>query len=126
MTVDLPDAIRREGSPGTVHGKIIAHATRAFAIQSLICEIQQIRSWGLCPDFLWSLLALATFMRLSLNESRTRGSFLAPRAGNPGRPLRFRPRYALANLGHPSYSLGLCYDTDPEGTTEFFISLERA
>ena len=68
------------------------------------------RSWGLCPDFLCSLVAPAHFMRLSLKESRIRGRVqcsvqeirVAPsfsvqvRAhGKPGR---------LANLGHPSYS----------------------
>jgi hypothetical protein len=31
-------------------------------------------------------------------------------------PHRFRPRYALANLGHPSGSDGFCYETDSFGT----------
>jgi len=30
----------------------------------------------------------------------------------------FRPRYALANLGHPFCSYWPCYDTDSEGTAE--------
>jgi hypothetical protein len=29
---------------------------------------------------------------------------------------RFRPRYAGANLGHPSCSIWFCYDTDSFGT----------
>jgi hypothetical protein len=31
-------------------------------------------------------------------------------------PHHFRPRYALANPGHPSYSSWPCYDTDSCGT----------
>ncbi len=31
-------------------------------------------------------------------------------------PLRFRPMYAGANMGHPSSTIGLCYETDSFGT----------
>jgi len=30
----------------------------------------------------------------------------------------FRPTYAGANVGHPSYSFELCYDKHSEGTAE--------
>jgi hypothetical protein len=73
------------------------------------------RSWGLPPDFLRSLVAPAHFMR-----SRPAGTAYAVTSSaayrKSGSPHRFRPRYALANLGHPSYSFGLCYDTDSIGT----------
>jgi hypothetical protein len=36
------------------------------------------------PDFLWSLVALAELMRLSLRERRTRGFVQCCVAGNPG------------------------------------------
>ena len=37
------------------------------------------------PDFLWTLVALADLMRLSLRERRTRGFVQCCVAGNPGR-----------------------------------------
>jgi hypothetical protein len=36
------------------------------------------------PDFLWNLVALVRFMRLSLTERRTRGPVQCSVAGNPG------------------------------------------
>jgi hypothetical protein len=36
------------------------------------------------PDFLWTLVALADLMRLSLRERRTRGFVQCCVAGNPG------------------------------------------
>jgi hypothetical protein len=36
-------------------------------------------------------------------------------------PHHFRPRYAGANLGHPSCSLGPCYDTGSCGTVPIQI-----
>jgi hypothetical protein len=36
------------------------------------------------PDFLWNLVALVHFMRLSLTERRTRGLVQRSVAGNPG------------------------------------------
>jgi hypothetical protein len=69
------------------------------------------RSWGLPPDFLRSLVASAPFMRLSLKKAAYAGASSAAYR-KFGSPHRFRPRYALANLGHPSYSFGLCYDTE--------------
>jgi hypothetical protein len=36
------------------------------------------------PDFLWDLVALVHFMRLSLTERRTRGLVQRCVAGNPG------------------------------------------
>ena len=44
------------------------------------------RSLGYAPpDFLWELVALSHFMRLSLTERRTRGLVQQSVAGNPGR-----------------------------------------
>ena len=44
------------------------------------------RSLGYAPpDFLWNLVALLHFMRLSLTERRTRGLVQCCVAGNPGR-----------------------------------------
>jgi hypothetical protein len=44
------------------------------------------RSLGFAPpDFLWNLVALVDFMRLSLTERRTRGLVQCCVAGNPGR-----------------------------------------
>jgi hypothetical protein len=44
------------------------------------------RSLGFAPpDFLWELMALSHFMRLSLTERRTRGVVQRSVAGNPGR-----------------------------------------
>jgi len=44
------------------------------------------RSLGFAPpDFLLSLVVLATFMRLSLRERRTRNRVRRSLAGNPGR-----------------------------------------
>jgi hypothetical protein len=37
------------------------------------------------PDFLWNLVALTDFMRLSLRERRTRNLVQCSVAGNPGR-----------------------------------------
>jgi hypothetical protein len=36
------------------------------------------------PDFLWNLVALVHFMRLSLTERRARGPVKCSVAGNPG------------------------------------------
>jgi hypothetical protein len=36
------------------------------------------------PDFLWNLVALVHFMRLSLTERRTNGLVQCSVAGNPG------------------------------------------
>ena len=58
---------------------------------------------GLRPDFLCSLVAPAHFMRLSLMKAAYAIVSGAERRKS-GTPLRFRPRYALANLGHPSWS----------------------
>ena len=76
------------------------------------------RSWGLPPDFLRSLVAPAHIMRLSLKKAAYAVASSAAYRKS-GSPHRFRPRYAprqagagLANLGHPSYSFRLCYDTD--------------
>ncbi len=44
-------------------------------------QIPRLRS----PDFLWELVALSHFMRLSLTERRTRGLLQRSVAGNPGR-----------------------------------------
>jgi hypothetical protein len=63
------------------------------------------------PDFLRSLVTPAHFMRLSLKKAAYAVASSAA-YGKSGSPHRFRPRYATANLGHPSYSFGLCYDTD--------------
>jgi hypothetical protein len=43
------------------------------------------RSASLPPDFLWNLVALTDFMRLSLRERRTRDLVQCSVAGNPGR-----------------------------------------
>ena len=68
------------------------------------------RSWGLPPDFLWSLVAPAHFMRLSLKKAAyaVASSAAHRKSGSPpsfsaqvrshGKPGQ------LANLGHPSYS----------------------
>jgi hypothetical protein len=66
------------------------------------------RLWGLRPDFLCSLVALAHFMRLSLKKAAYAVASSAAYRKS-GAPHRFRPRYATANLGHPSYPFGLCY-----------------
>jgi hypothetical protein len=66
---------------------------------------------GLPPDFLYTLLALANSMRLSLMKAAR-----ADVGGAPWQEIRvahrFRPMYAprqagagLANMGHPSDSL---------------------
>jgi hypothetical protein len=47
------------------------------------------------PDSLWSLVALADFMRLSLTERRTRGLVWRCVAGNPGSGLALEVRTAL-------------------------------
>jgi hypothetical protein len=59
---------------------------------------------GLPPDFLYTLLALANSMRLSLMKAAH-----ADVGGAPWQEIRvahrFRPMYALANMEHPSNSL---------------------
>jgi hypothetical protein len=78
------------------------------------------------PDFLSSLVALTNLMRLSLMKAAHAAVGWRPVAGNPGtwdekdgakpQPLwlsqrkametiHFRPTYAGANVGHPSYHL---------------------
>jgi hypothetical protein len=56
---------------------------------------------GLPPDFLSNLLALAKFMRLSLMKAAHDDVVGAPRQ-EIRVAHRFRPTYALANVGHPS------------------------
>jgi len=72
------------------------------------------RSWGLPPDFLRSLVAPAHFMR-----SRPAGTAYAVTSSaayrKSGTPHRFRPQVRVGE-GHPSYSFGLCNDTDSIGT----------
>jgi hypothetical protein len=58
---------------------------------------------GLPPDFLSSLLALANFMRLSLKKA-ARANMDGTAYRKSGSPRLFRPRYAEANVGHPSCS----------------------
>jgi hypothetical protein len=59
---------------------------------------------GLPPDFLYTLLALANSIRLSFMKAAH-----ADVGGAPWQEIRvahrFRPMYALANMGHPSDSL---------------------
>src|ERR1700677_4380771 len=53
---------------------------------SVVVDGENRRSLGYAPpDFLWSSVALADFMRLSLRERRTRGFVQCCVAGNPGR-----------------------------------------
>jgi hypothetical protein len=66
---------------------------------------------GLPPDFLWSLVALANFMRLSLKKA-AHAVVSSAAYRKSGSPRLFRPTYAprlagagLANVGHPSYPL---------------------
>ncbi len=61
---------------------------------------------GLPPDFLSSLLALASFMRLSLTKAAHANLFGAA-CRKSGSARLFRPTYAPANVGHPSSSSGL-------------------
>jgi hypothetical protein len=69
------------------------------------------------PGFPVELVGASGLHAAFLNESRTRGSVW--RHVQEIRVARLlRPRYALANLGHPFYSFGLCYDTDSEGAAE--------
>jgi hypothetical protein len=67
------------------------------------------------PGFPVELVGVGGLHAAFLNESRTRGS-----VWRHVQEIRvahlLRPRYALANLGHPSYSFRLCYDTDSVGT----------
>jgi hypothetical protein len=88
---------------------------------------------GATPDFLCSLVTSAHFMRLSLKKAAYAVASSAAYRKS-GTPHRFRPRYAGANLGHPSYSFRPCYDTDSYGTqsgesgyyaTQFFHSPGR-
>jgi hypothetical protein len=59
---------------------------------------------GLPPDFLFRLVASAHFMRFSLKK--TAHAVVSSAAyRKSGSPHRFRPRYAGANLGHPSHFL---------------------
>ena len=59
------------------------------------------RLMGLPPDFLCSLVASTHFMRLSLKKAAYAviSSAVYRKSGSP---RHFRPRYAEANLGHPS------------------------
>ena len=57
-----------------------------------------------------------------MSKARSDWMFCDPKADSPGiqqmrlwglRPRRFRPRYALANLGHPvPIPIGFCYGTN--------------
>jgi hypothetical protein len=61
---------------------------------------------GASPGFPVKLLASAHFMRFSLKK--TAHAVVSSAAyRKSGSPRRFRPRYALANLGHPSLPLDL-------------------
>jgi hypothetical protein len=94
----------------------------AFAIQSSICEIQQMRSWGLPRISCGVWWLWRTSCGFPQRKPRTQPRPVQ-RTGNPGRSRRFRPRYAptasrgrLANLGLPSFPFGPCYDADSGGT----------
>src|SRR5450631_3713534 len=50
------------------------------------------------PDFLWTLMAFADLMRLSLRERRTRGLVWHCVAGNPGSPDFLWTLMAFADL----------------------------
>ncbi len=56
---------------------------------------------GLPPDFLWSLVELGDFMRLSLQKAAhaNMGDAAYRKSGSPH---LLRPTYAGANVGHPS------------------------
>src|ERR1700674_4010018 len=56
------------------------------------------------PGFSVDFVSVGELHAAFLNESRTRGRWWRPVAGNPGRH-RFRPTYPVANEGHPSDSL---------------------
>jgi len=70
---------------------------------------------GATPGFPAQLVPPAHFMRLSLKKAAYAVASSAAYRKS-GSPHRYRPRYALANLGHPSHSFGLCYDTNSVGT----------
>jgi hypothetical protein len=102
-----------------------------FAIQNPICGIQQMRSWGLRPDFLWGLLALMNFMRLSLMKA-AHADLIGTACRKSGRPIVFGP--GTPRRTWPTrLSFELCYDTDSERdgrgrypSAEFLVSLGQA
>jgi hypothetical protein len=55
---------------------------------------------GLPPDFLWSLVALANLMRLSLLKAAHAAVGECHVAGNPGRPSCSTHVRKNANMGH--------------------------
>jgi hypothetical protein len=67
------------------------------------CSLEQKLWVGLPPDFLCSLVALAHLMRLSLLKA-AHAVVSGAAYRKSGSPRLFRPRYAGANLGHPSGS----------------------
>jgi hypothetical protein len=73
---------------------------------SLYTYLQEKRKEGLPPDFLWSLVALANVMRLSLLKA-AHAVLSGAAYRKSGSPVLFNPcTRKSANMGHPSRGLG--------------------
>ena len=87
-----------------------------------ICRSIFQKLWWAFPDFLWRLLALADFMRLSLLKAAHVVVGECRVAGNPGRPpfsahvRSTASRDRWGERGAPVLSFAVCYDTDSFGT----------
>ena len=69
--------------------------------------LQEKKEEGLPPDFLWSLVALANFMRLSLLKA-AHAVMSGAAYRKSGSPILFNPcTRKSANMGHPSRGQGL-------------------
>ena len=69
--------------------------------------LQEKKKEGLPPDFLWSLVALANFMRLSLLKA-AHAVMSGAAYRKSGSPILFNPcTRKSANMGHPSRGQGL-------------------
>jgi hypothetical protein len=69
--------------------------------------LEEKRKEGLPPDFLWSLVALANFVRLSLLKA-AHAVMSGAAYRKSGSPILFNPcTRKSANLGHPSRGQGL-------------------